>query len=328
MTARNAKGAPPAAPAKKPAREGGFSWSVSRHEMFRACLRRYHLHYYASRGGWQDTAPAQARELWVLRSLKNRWMWVGDLVHRAVKHSLTNLARGVKVLEPDRVVEITLNLMRNEFRASLRGNYREGRGQGLFEHEYSVPVGDAGWKEMAALCERCLRNFYASDLYASLRCLEPAGFLEVETLSSFDLEGTTCWVVLDAAWRDGDRLVIADWKTGRGEPGGYELQMTGYALYAAEAWQAGPESLDLLEFNLQSSRVHRYPIDVQSARRTASFILGSIADMKSLLADAESNMPLGEERFPRIDDRPTCLRCNFRRACRPELAGVGPEGDI
>jgi hypothetical protein len=319
------KSAPPAKPAR---REGAFSWSVSRHETFRTCLRRYYLHYYASRGGWREDAPAAARELWVLRSLKNRWMWVGDLVHRAVKHSLTNLARGVKVLEADRVVEITLNLMRNEFRASVRGNYRQGRGQGLFEHEYALPVGDDGWKEMASLCERCLRNFYSSELYDSLRRREPSDLLEIETLSSFDLEGNTCWVVLDAAWRDKERVVIADWKTGRGEPGGYELQMTGYALYARERWQVPPESLDLLEFNLQSSRIHRYPIDLQSARRTASFILGSIADMKSLLADPEANAPLGQDRFPRIDEIPVCLRCSFRRVCRPELAGTVAAGDI
>lgn len=301
-------------------RENEFSWSVSRDDVFRRCLRRYYYAYYASWGGWAEDAPALTKELYLLKNLKSRPMWVGDLVHRAIRRSLTNLSRGVAVLPPDRVAEITLNLMRNEYRASRRGEYRASRRTGLFEHEYDLPVSDEEWRDTAVSLERCLRNFYASSLYRELSTRPKKDFLEVETLSFFTLGGTRCWVILDLAFRDERGIVIADWKTGQAEPGGYELQLTGYALYAAERWQVEPAEVSLLEYNLFHDKVYRHHADRATVERTASYIQGSIADMKSLLADQADNHPFPEERFGKVEKREVCGDCPFQRVCRPRLA--------
>ncbi len=300
-------------------RKNEFSWSKTRDETFRICLRRYFYEYYASWGGWEEGATAQTREIYLLKRLKTREMWVGDLVHRAVQRSITNLARGVAVLPVNRIVEITLNLMRNEFRSSKRGSYRHTNSVALFEHEYGIPVPDGEWKASAAVVETCLRNFYGSGIWADLSLLGRDRILEVENLSSFDFEKTRCWVVLDAAWRGQDGLTIADWKTGRGQPGGVELQLTGYALYAGEAWQVDPTGLVLLEYNLFHDRVHRYLSDKATVERTRSYIRGSITDMKSLLVEEGTNTPLPEERFVQVNSRMVCPQCKYQRICRPAI---------
>ena len=45
-------------------------------------------------------------------------MWVGEKVHDCINHTLTNLQRGIAVLDVDQIVDITLNQMREEFRSS------------------------------------------------------------------------------------------------------------------------------------------------------------------------------------------------------------------
>jgi hypothetical protein len=298
-----------------------FSWSKTRDHIFRLCPRRYWYAYYASWGGWAEDAPEETRQAYLLKKLAWRWVWVGSLVHDAIEVSLRNLARGIAVLPVDRIVEITLNLMRNGWRSSKRGNYRDGRGPALHEHEYGIPVDDGEWRRMAANLETCLRNFYASEHFAALSALPPGAILEVEEYSSFDFEGTRVWAVMDAAWRTGERLVIADWKTGESQPGSQEVQLACYSLYAARRWGLDPSSLDLLEYNLLLDRTHRYRSDQGTVERTSSYIRGSIADMRSLLADPARNVPLPEERFAKVARGEICEGCNYLRICRPPLDG-------
>ncbi len=87
-------------------------------------------------------------------------MWVGEKVHDCIKHSLTNLRRGISVLDVDQIVDITLNQMREGFRSSREKRYlTHPKTCSLFEHEYDMPVSDADWKKTADNTEQCLRNF-------------------------------------------------------------------------------------------------------------------------------------------------------------------------
>jgi len=84
--------------------------------------------------------------------------------------TLTNLQRGISVLDVDRIVDITLNQMREEFRSSREKRYRtHPKTCALFEHEYDLPISNAEWKKTADNMEQCLRNFYASETFATLR---------------------------------------------------------------------------------------------------------------------------------------------------------------
>ena len=192
-----------------------FSWSKSRHEIFRACPRQYYFNYYAYWGGWEQNAPERIRKIYVLKNLKNRFMWAGEKVHDCIKHTLKNLQRNVSILPMEDIVSITLNQMRDEFRSSRDKRYvAYPKSCALFEHEYDLDLPDDKWKKIADDVEKCLRNFYQSETFALLKELPEQNWLEVEDFSSFYIDGTKVWAVIDCSFRTEKGITIIDWKTG------------------------------------------------------------------------------------------------------------------
>ena len=147
-----------------------FSWSISRDRVFQTCPRQYYFNYYGYWGGWDINAPARTRLIYILKQLKNRYVWAGAKVHDCIKHTLTNLQRGISVLDVDQIIDITLNQMREEFRSSREKRYlSHPKTCALFEHEYEEPVSDDDWKKTADNMEQCLMNFYSSETFGILK---------------------------------------------------------------------------------------------------------------------------------------------------------------
>ena len=137
-----------------------FSWSISRDRVFQTCPRQYYFNYYGYWSGWEINAPPRIRQIYILKNLKNRFMWAGEKVHSCINHTLTNLQRGISVLNVDQIVSITLKQMREEFKSSREKRYyTHQKTCALFEHEYELRILDAGWKRVADDMELCLRNF-------------------------------------------------------------------------------------------------------------------------------------------------------------------------
>ena len=147
-----------------------FSWSKTRDEVFKTCPRQYWFAYYGYWNGWLEDAPVRTRQTYILKNLRNRYIWAGEKVHDCIQRSLTNIRRGIKVLSVDEIVSITLDQMRAEYRSSKAKNYlKNPKTCGLFEHEYGIKLPDDQWKDVAQNVEFCLRNFYGSDVYDTLK---------------------------------------------------------------------------------------------------------------------------------------------------------------
>ena len=65
-----------------------FSWSISRDRVFQTCPRQYYFNYYGYWGGWDINAPARIRQIYILKQLKNRYMWAGAKVHDCIERTL------------------------------------------------------------------------------------------------------------------------------------------------------------------------------------------------------------------------------------------------
>ena len=65
-----------------------FSWSISRDRVFQICPRQYYFNYYGYWGGWENNAPQRIKQIYVLKQLKNRYMWAGAKVHDCIEHTL------------------------------------------------------------------------------------------------------------------------------------------------------------------------------------------------------------------------------------------------
>ena len=294
-----------------------FSWSISRNRVFQTCPRQYYFNYYGYWGGWETDAPVRTRQIYILKNLKNRYMWAGEKVHSCIKHTLINLQRGISVLDVDQIVDITLNQMREEFRSSREKRYlTHPKTCALFEHEYEVPISDADWKKTADNMELCLRNFYSSETFGMLKQLPQQMWLEVEDFSSFNLNTTKIWAVLDCSFRTEDGgITIIDWKTGRSMSDNISMQLSCYAMYAMEKWGVDPEKVKLIEYNLLANQGAEFNIAAAEIDNTKTYIAGSIADMQSLLVDVEENVPKEEEAFQKVEDDRIRSSCNFRKVC-------------
>jgi CRISPR/Cas system-associated exonuclease Cas4 (RecB family) len=294
-----------------------FSWSISRDRVFQICPRQYYFNYYGYWGGWENAAPERTRQIYILKQLQNRYMWAGAKVHDCINHTLTNLQRGISVLDVDQIVEITLNQMREEFRSSREKRYlTHPKTCALFEHEYEVPISDADWKNTADNVVQCLRNFYASETFAMLKELPQQMWLEVEDFSSFNLDSTKIWAVLDCSFRTKNgEITIIDWKTGRKMSEDVSMQLSCYAMYAMEKWGMDPKKVKLIEYNLLANKGVEFSVTTTEIENTKAYITGSIADMHSLLVDVNENTPKDEKAFSKIEDERIRAGCNFRKVC-------------
>jgi hypothetical protein len=301
-----------------------FKWSVSRDRTFRECPRQYWFNHYGFWGGWNYDIEPRTRDIYVLKQLKSRPTWVGEVVHDCIKHSIENLSRGIAILPTERILEMTRNRMRNDFRVSRDGLYRDNPKSacGLFEHEYRVPVTNEQWRDSADTVDRCLVTFYRTGVGTVARH-KPGDFLEIERFSNFTLDGVAVTVKLDCATRETDHVVVWDWKTGRREGADAKLQLACYAFYVHQAYGVPIHRVSMRRFELSGGVVHERTIAERELGEILDYVRGSIADMQSLLDDPERNIGV-EDRFSKVERREVCLRCNFFKVCGPNVGGEVP----
>jgi len=292
-----------------------FSWSKSRDDKFRTCLRQYYFHYYGSWGGWNFNADERCRKIYILKQLKNRKMWAGEKVHDCIRKSLHNIRNNIEPMSEDQAIDTTIDVMRKEYLSSKRGDYwKNPKSSSLIEHEYDFNIPDSEWKANAEHVALCLRTFYGSDVYKLIRGLSGSQWLEVEEFSGFLLQGDKVHVVLDFSCRKGDEIWIYDWKTGRTESERNSFQLACYTLYAVQKWNVEPKKIKTVEFNLLSAKASQYDLERTDLEAIKNHMLSSIRDMKQLLDDVDGNMAR-EERFAFTEDENTCRYCNFRKVC-------------
>jgi len=294
-----------------------FSWSKTRDEIFKICPRQYWFSYYEFWNGWLKDAPERTRQIYILKNLKNRQTWAGEKIHHCIQRSISNIRRGIKVLPPEEIISIILSQMRAEFRSSKEKNYlKNPKTCALFEHEYGIEVTGEQWKEMAQNVEACLRNFYASDVYNGLKSHGKDGWLEVEEFSSFHLDSIKINVVIGCAVKEGNSIIIYDWKTGKSLSEDLSVQLCCYAFYAMEKWHLSPDSLQVVKYNLFSNKANSFTVTMAEVEGIKGYIKGSVKDMQSLLKDPVNNIPLPEDQFSKVEDEQVSLRCNFRKVCK------------
>ncbi|MBU0754307.1 MAG: PD-(D/E)XK nuclease family protein [Planctomycetes bacterium] len=292
-----------------------FSWSKSRDSTFRTCLRQYYFHYYGSWGGWNFNADDRTHKIYVLKQLKSRQMWAGERVHDCIRKALHNLRCGIDPMTEEEAVKATLDIMRQDYLNSKRGDYwKNPKSCGFVEHEYGFNLPDRKWKETADHVTQCLQTFYRSVIYKMIRGLPAGQWLEVEDFSSFDLEGTKVHVVLDFSCRRGDEIWIYDWKTGRSENERNAFQLACYSFYAIQKWKVDPARVTTVEYNLAAGKESPYHLGNVDLVAIKNRMLTSIRDMKKLLDDPDKNIA-SEDRFSFVEEENECRYCNFKAVC-------------
>lgn len=291
---------------------GRLTWSVTRDKRLRTCLRRYYLHHYASRGGAAKTADRDTRELYVLKHLRNRYMWVGEIVHEMIELALTALRRGDDVAV-DALAERGTRRMRAQYSESIQGMYRDNPvlKYAFFEHEYREDISREEWRTQRDRMEQCLRTFEALPLLSVIRGTPAFRWLALESAASFELEGATIVVKPDFAFRDSDdQVVLVDWKTGKPRLDDEKLQLAVYAAYAKRAWGVAPVTRALLVY-LETNDVVEIGLTEADLEWGETQVRESVKQMRELSAGEPTI-----ERFPMTEDVSRCALCSFKRVCK------------
>ncbi|MEA3328465.1 MAG: PD-(D/E)XK nuclease family protein [Candidatus Omnitrophota bacterium] len=296
-----------------------FSWSKSRDEIFRECRRKYYYNKYGFWGGWSFNSDPEIREIYILKQLKSRYMWKGEVVHCMISEIIQDL--GNKRYYPLNYYLNSVGVkMRNDFRMSANKYYRENpkKMTGLFEHEYNINVPKEEWVKLFESTQACLKNFFTTPLYSDLRSKSSLNILQNEKTQNFVLDGTTIWVKLDLAVKDDSRITIIDWKTGRFPDNDFSIQLGCYSLYAIEQWGVELKDLSAVEFNLGSLKNTTHEINEEKLNHVKSYIKKSILGMKELLYDRKKNLARKDD-FACTDNEKACRMCGFKKICRDWL---------
>jgi hypothetical protein len=290
-----------------------FSWSLSRHNTFSYCLRRYYLNYYGYWGGWAVDADSELRLLYRLRNMTDTIMFTGIVVHEAIQNVIAGLQQGVFTQ-----VDSSVNRAIEEFRSgwtessSAAWIERPKQATNLMEHYYGYTLDDERKLALRNRITDSISGFFASEAYHVLKSLRPDDIIaNDEAFASFVLNGITIYAQPDCAVRLQDRVRIYDWKTGR--PDNHGLQLGIYQLYAMNTWSVSEDCIDAETVFLRERPVFVDATCMES-EQARQFIDASIAAMQALLDDPVSNVA-DREQFPLTDDQTKCRRCPFREAC-------------
>ncbi len=298
-----------------------FSWSSSRVETYLRCPRQYWFHYYGSWGGWDRSADPRTRTLYVLKNLDTRQSWIGSTVHNCVRWVLDTLRTKGEAPSEEQTLALLGRRLNKDFTESGEGLYWENPKQhaGLLEHEYEErEIADEQWQAVMSKALACVSTFYASEVFRQLQAVPADQWLQLEDLASFELDGIKVWVQLDCAYREGDGVVIYDWKTGKADQHATREQLAGYILYAAQRWNVPVERVVAREFNLAHGTLHESRLDPDQLAAVRAAVAQSAAELRALHGAPEEQFP-----FTEVETR--CARCNFTRLC-PKFAGAADEG--
>jgi CRISPR/Cas system-associated exonuclease Cas4 (RecB family) len=285
---------------------GPFSWSVSRHDTFASCRRRYYYSYYAS---------LEDDEIRRLKKLSALPLWAGSIVHDTIESFLrTNDSLPSAEEQEGLVRSVVHSRMVSDWRESEAGSPRFR----LFEHEYQIPVEQEDKRIAVNIVMRSLKSFFRTEVLHRALEVGRHRWLALEDLVSFHVGDIEVFLRMDLAYRDRDgRVVIVDWKTGRNEGRFNEVQVAGYALYATESgWVGDPEEISTELNYLVVPKAVRRRVTRKMVEHARGFVARSARDMKALLVDPASNVARLED-FPMIDRPQVCRRCSFRRLCFP-----------
>lgn len=294
--------------------ENTFSWSVSRHRTFGECPRRYWFHYYGAWGGWEPDAPPEARELYLLKNITNLHLIAGDIVHRAIERALQEWANG-NAPDPEALVLWCKGEMQKSFLESRAETWRESpkRFARLFEHHYGPPPPRPLLERIAVKVGTSVRSFFRSPSFGIIREVPPEGWLPMETLDSFDFEGTQVYAVPDFACRREDDVLLFDWKTGLKDDRNHD-QLALYTIFAAAKWGVDPDRvLAAPVYLMRGGGFEAGRVPETERERVRALVRDSIRAMRERLHDPARN-EARKEAFAPVPGR-ACRTCNFRAAC-------------
>jgi CRISPR/Cas system-associated exonuclease Cas4 (RecB family) len=294
-------------------------WSVTRARTFQECRRRYYYRYHLAPRARRPNPPAAAQDAGHVKDLVGLEAWAGNVVHQAIE-TVLNRWRAGRAFSEDEAVAHAAGLLSRQFRDSRAFWSADGeafprRPPLLDLHVYGN--GDLSRDRASEIKRRVVesvREFMRSELARRIQEAGPSRWLPVDRNASARLEdGLHVLVKPDFAFREGGLLHVIDWKTGRPDPFWEVVQLTCYALYAAEKWSQPLDGIvPQIVYLHPEFRFSRTPHSLESIAEVKRFIRES---QDEILSHLSSEGAADEERFSFSEEPRLCRWCPFRGLC-------------
>jgi CRISPR/Cas system-associated exonuclease Cas4 (RecB family) len=291
----------------------GLSWSCSRADMFSRCRLEYFYNYIASYNGWERDADPFARTCFILKHTKNRYAWMGDMVHEALERFFTSYAGG-KPMSREEITALADRTMRSQFRESKEQKYRQapGRYNGLVEHENNLEVTDDQWKRIHENVVTCAANFFLTPVYRDDILASSLPLFRTEKLEHYFIDEIKVYAKPDVVFRREGGVDIIDWKTGSPDDS-HDFQMHYYALYGIKKFTLPPEKVSARLVYLKDNLIRRVEISPESLANAEEYVRGSFREM------AEMEKDLKADDIPGAKSASTCRLCRFQKICPKKI---------
>jgi hypothetical protein len=293
-------------------------WSYSRRDLFEHCLRWYYYTYYGASAKTAKSEPLK-QELRFLKSLSNRYLRAGDLLHVVIRTYLNRLRQGTE-WTADETLRWADKMYQQDREFSLAyrktgGSNADGRSVLLAEFYFGWPEAERLWEESALRLQQALRIFLVHPEIRELRygALQSGALVEKNVRlaeDNFRLRGQ-----IDLAWPEGNYINVVDWKIGEASGGEESLQLLSYALVVMQEFDCSPEAVRLSKVHLASALVSPFVVNEAEIERARGRIIQDtermqIMDRYGREGVVEAFTPCGQARI--------CQMCPFQRICPKE----------
>jgi len=306
-----------------------LGWSLSRARMFEECPRRYYYHYYFCQAGYAPDAPEEARLALEMRSVKGLDMWVGEVVHETIQWALEQARSGAIPSEQDAKAEARRRLSEG-WLGSLKQLWRthpKDAYSNLFEHYYGISVGAAATDRLKNKAFLSVGNFTESEIFKQIAAMPDDRWLPIEKYASFRLDGLLVYVKFDFALREGERLTVYDWKTGKLSQN-ETRQLTCYAMYTSSKWSVPIENVKVCAVYLQPAlEVNERPVGGDDVEDLRLYAKQSFNAMVNCLRFPARNIAAMED-FAMTGNLLRCVRCNFKGICEQGKQASGELDEV
>ncbi len=298
-----------------------FSWSFSRNNTFKECLRKYYYNYYFYWGGWDHNAKERIKLTYRLKQLTNYYMYKGTVVHECIEQILPFIQRSVEINfdYQDWINKKIEKDMRDSQSLQFIGNPK--RNICLEEHYYfgADSIEKSKIMQLKIDVKEQVDNLINSDIFDRIK--QAKEIISIDKLDEIYINNVKVYIKIDLLYRSKTgNIIIMDWKTGK-QKDIYEEQLGVYALFAKEKFpdEFKNNKIAAMDVYLQKPDLFSlHKIKEDHTSKALKTIKQSSKKMMDLLEDENENIPMHSRHFEKISDNPDvapCFRCKFKELC-------------
>lgn len=293
--------------------------------MFEECPRRYYYHYHFATQAGSYLIPSDELKLAAeMRRIKTLDMWVGEVVHEAIQWTLEQIGMGNAPSEEEIKSNARQRLSEgwSASKKQLWRTYQDDSHPNLFPHYYKIPVDETSTNRLKNKVYVSLGNFVRSEVFQQINATPGERWLPIEKYASFRLDGLLMYVKFDFAMRDGDQLIVYDWKTGKPSQD-VTRQLICYALYTAYKWQTPTENIKVCAVYLHPEvELREHSVRHEDIEDLRSYVRQGFDAMVKCLRDPINHVGIVDD-FPVTENLRQCLYCSFKGLCPQGKVAVG-----